>query len=241
VTTPETTARELCSAVTALAEPVYRTLEEIAARVVEVAAAAPGGRLSEPLLQPVTDLVVPVVETEPVVAGMGYVADVGAVDDQERYMLWWQRSPAGRVARLRLNFDPSSVDVYDYLEMEWFRVARSGRRRVVYGPYVDYSGSELYIVTMTVPVTVDGVFVGIAGADLVLAELDRRMVSLIRAARHEVVLVTAERRVIAANTPRWFVGDRLAELPAPGADFAAVEEVPGGTGWLVAVAAERTG
>jgi hypothetical protein len=240
VTTPEETADELCSALTALAEPMYQTLDEIAARVVEVAATAPGGRLSEPLLQPVTDLVVPVVDAEPVVAGMGYVADVGAVDGQERYMLWWQRSPVGRVARLRLNFDPSSVDVYDYLEMEWFRLARAGRRRVVYGPYVDYSGSELYIVTMTVPVVVAGKFVGVAGVDLVVNELERRMVSLIHAARLEVLLVTAERRVLAANTPRWFVGDRLPEPPVVGSEFDAVAEVPGGTGWLVAVAAERS-
>ncbi|CAA9315136.1 MAG: FIG00828551: hypothetical protein [uncultured Nocardioidaceae bacterium] len=154
----------------------------------------------------------------------------------ERFMSWWQRSPAGGVARLRLNFDPASVDVYDYLQMEWFQSARGGRRRVVYGPYVDYSGSELYILTMTVPVHLAGGFVGVVGADLAATALERRLVLVLRRSADEAVLVSAERRVLATNSPRWVVGTRLPGLPTAGASFTTVEEVPNGTGWLVAVA-----
>jgi hypothetical protein len=49
--------------------------------------------------------------------------------------------------------------------------------------------------------------------------------------------VTAERRVVAANTPRWISGTRLPRLPAPGDDdFAAVTEIGADSGWLLAAA-----
>jgi hypothetical protein len=67
------------------------------------------------------------------------------------------------------------------------------------------------------------------------------------------VLVTAERRVVAANTPRWISGTRLDRLPAPGARafddpafddpafddpaFDAVTAVGADSGWLLAAAA----
>ena len=51
------------------------------------------------------------------------------------------------------------------------------------------------------------------------------------------VLVTGERRVVVANTPRWIPGTRLDRLPAPGDGiFAAVAEVGADSGWLLAAA-----
>lgn len=224
----------LAQDVAALVEPIYASLEEVAGRVEQVGSA--GGGLSEAALQPTADLLVSLVAAEPMVVGMGFVADAGAVSGHERFMSWWQQAPGERVARLRLNFDPSSVDVYDYLQMEWFQQARAGRRRVVYGPYVDYSGSELYVLTMTVPVHVDQRFLGVVGADLSVNEVERRLVSVLRRVSREAVLVSAERRVLAANSPRWVVGNRFTELPAVGEEFCRVDEVPNGTGWRVAVA-----
>jgi hypothetical protein len=47
--------------------------------------------------------------------------------------------------------------------------------------------------------------------------------------------VTAERRVVAANTPHWISGTRLPRLPAAGnGDFAAVAEIGAHSGWLLA-------
>ena len=87
--------------------------------------------------------------------GMGFVAAPFVVEGRERYMAWWQRHNE-RVARLRLNFDPTSIDVYDYLQMDWYQLAQRGQARVAYGPYVDYSGSDMYTITATVPVVADG-------------------------------------------------------------------------------------
>jgi hypothetical protein len=83
-------------------------------------------------------------------------------------------------ARIRLNLDPESADLYDYLDMDWF----------------------------TIP---------------------------LREGRRPCRPVTAERRVVAANTPHWISGTRLPRLPAAGnGDFAAVTEIGAHSGWLLA-------
>lgn len=160
------------------------------------------------------------------------------VDDLERYMAWWQRHHSRDAVAPEL--DPRSVDVYDYLQMDWFQLAQGGQARVAYGPYVDYSGSDMYTITATIPVVADGAFLGVAGADLVVGEIEHRLLEVLRGTSADAVVVNTERRVIAANTPRWIVGSRLPALPQVGADdqdeFADVAELPLGTGWVVAVA-----
>lgn len=177
---------------------------------------------------------------EPAVWGMGFVAAPFVVDGMERYMAWWQHNHQ-RVTRLRLNFDPTSIDVYDYLQMDWYQLAKRGQERVAYGPYVDYSGSDMYTITVTIPIVAEEVFLGVAGADLVVGEVERRLLDILRQTDQDALVVNTERRVIAANTPRWFVGSRLAAMPVRGPSddptaFCDVDELPLGNGWMVAIA-----
>lgn len=232
-------AAELATAASAVLDPVFARLKHVAATVVTTR--PPGGEgWSATHLEPVTTLLVELVRHSILIAGMGFVAAPGAIDGQDRYIEWWQRR-AGHTARLRLNFDPESIDLYDYLQMEWFQLPQQGMERVAFGPYVDYSGSELYTVTATVPVNFEGEFLGVAGVDLVVSELERRLLTVLRSAPLDAVIVSAERRVIATNTPRWVVGSRLAALPeigrTDGGDrFVEVVTVPTGTGWVLALA-----
>lgn len=231
------------AAVSEVLEPTFGRIEQIAARVV---ASHPirSGRWQEGDLGPVQREVLELIAEDDMLVGMGFVAAPGAVSDQERFMLWWQRND-GRTSRLKLNFDRSSIDVYDYVEMDWFRLPEQGRARVTMGPYVDYSGSELYIVTATVPVVVGDRFVGVAGADLLFADLEARLVNAMRATTNEAVIVNSERRVVAANSPRWAPGVRLPATPTPGADLTGVlcqtvDPVPATTDWLLATIEYRT-
>lgn len=237
-------AATLAAEASAALEPVFVRLGRVADAV--TASRPPGGRgWSEAHLGAVQDLLVQLLGEDDLAAGLGFVAAPGQVDDQDRFMSWWQRH-GERVARLRLNFDPTSIDVYDYLQMEWFQLAEQGRHRVAYGPYVDYSGSELYIVTATVPITAGEEFIGVAGADMSVHDLERRLIGVLRAARADAVIVSQERRVIAANTPRWVFGARLPSLPVAGGGtgsttFLDVAELPVGTGWVLALAEPEDG
>ena len=92
--------------------------------------------------------------------GAGVVAAPGVVAGKQRHLEWWQRTLAADggqdgFARIRLNLDPESVDLYDYLDMDWFTVPRKLGRRYVYGPLIDFSGADRYVLTLTVPVFAD--------------------------------------------------------------------------------------
>lgn len=214
--------------------PVYELLGRIATEVLS----GRGGdaELTDAQLSGLAPLCADLLTAEPLAWGVGFVAAPAVVEGRDRYLAWWQRSGT-RITRLRLNFDPTSVDVYDYLQMDWYQLARRGQARVAAGPYVDYSGSNVYTITATVPVLAGGAFLGVAGADLVVGEVERRLLGVLREADGDAVIVSPDRRVIVANTPRWLVGSRMPVMPTSGDDgFRAVAALPNSTGWVLALA-----
>ncbi|MFE3580117.1 cache domain-containing protein [Streptomyces vinaceus] len=176
------------------------------------------------------------VTSQPAADGCGVLLGAGVISDRERHIEWWRRGDAGFV-QLRLNLDPTSVDVYDYFDRDWFAAARDHGRGSAYGPYVDYTGADRYVFTFTVPVS-DDIFLGVAGMDLGMTELEPRLLGALRRGTHDAVLVGPERHVIAANTSRWVVGSRLPYMPRAGeGEFLVVGDVGLDSGWVVALAA----
>lgn len=227
------TAQQLAAEASRAVEPFYRLLDAVAEEVLR--SRPPRAALTETHFSGLQRLLAELLAEEHGIWGMGFVAAPSVVEGRERYMAWWQRHNE-RVARLRLNFDPTSIDVYDYLQMDWYQLAQRGQQRVAYGPYVDYSGSDMYTITTTIPVIADGTFLGVAGADLVVGDVERRLIDVLRHTDKDAVVVNTERRVIAANTPRWLVGSRLAAVPTEDETFHEVAELPLGNGWSIAVA-----
>jgi hypothetical protein len=251
---------------TELAETAGRVraaLAEIFGRIRPIGAAfaaqrraclAAGTDLTPDRLTGVREIIWRQLDLLPAADGAGIVAAPGVVAGRERHLEWWQRTAAGADAaegysRIRLNLDPESIDLYDYLDMDWFTVPRAEGRRYVYGPYIDFSGADRSILAMTIPVLDPeggeggvgasgvGEFLGVAGADIRMSHLEPALLAILRALAAPAVLVTAERRVLAANTPRWIPGTRLHRLPRPGDDeFTAVTAVGADSGWLLAAA-----
>lgn len=183
----------------------------------------------------------------PAADGAGVVAAPGVIAGKDRHLEWWQRTAYGDdgtdgFARIRLNLDPESIDLYDYLDMDWFTIPRREGRPYVYGPHIDFSCADRYVVTMTVPVTDEHAagereFLGVAGADIRMSHLEPELLAILRSVPVPAVLVTAERRVVAANTPNWISGTRLPRVPTSGdGAFAAVTEIGAHSGWLLAAA-----
>jgi Methyl-accepting chemotaxis protein-like, first PDC sensor domain len=236
--TGDALARQLAERASQSLEPVYGLLDRVADEVLHSRPSR--AALTEAHLSGLQRLLAELVAHEQGLWGMGFVAAPSVVEGRERYMAWWQRHNE-RVARLRLNFDPTSIDVYDYLQMDWYQLAQRGQARVAYGPYVDYSGSDMYTITATIPVVADGDFLGVAGADLVVGQVERKLIEVLRQSHEDAVVVNTERRVIAANTPRWVVGSLLPAMPQHGSAldstaFSEVWEMPLGTGWVLAIA-----
>ncbi len=236
--TEHTLAYRLAEQASRSLEPIYQLLGDVAKEVLR--SRPPRAALTEAHFSGLQRLLANLLDRERGIWGMGFIAAPSVVDGKERYLAWWQRHN-DRVTRLRLNFDPTSIDVYDYLQMDWYQLARGGQARVAYGPYVDYSGSDMYTITATIPVVAGGTFLGVAGADLVVGDVEHRLLRALQETAEDAVVVSTERRVIAANTPRWLVGSRLGAMPVVGtaADpsaFREVAEMPLGTGWVLAIA-----
>lgn len=168
----------------------------------------------------------------PFADGFGVLTAPDLFVDKIRYLEWW-RHDGQDIVPLWLNFDPTSVDIYDYLEMEWFTNAQRHNARTVYGPYVD-SCSDHYVLTMTSPVVHES-FLGVVGGDVRMSLFEAELLPILDRFVKEVVLVNKDRRVVLANSPRWTVGTRLSEMPmVTKSDFAAVVEVGADSKWVLA-------
>ncbi|WGI25081.1 cache domain-containing protein [Halomonas alkaliantarctica] len=144
--------------------------------------------------------------------GGGIVLEPCCLADREMYLEWWYLADAGKTLPLRPNFDHRRENYYDYTEMPWYCRPRHTGKSVVEGPYIDLYGTNMYVLTFTIPIFVQGRFIGVAGIDLSLHSVERRLVRSLMRLEREVVLISSDERIIASNTANWMVGDLASNL-----------------------------
>ncbi|OLS63103.1 PDC sensor domain-containing protein [Pseudomonas putida] len=144
--------------------------------------------------------------------GGGVIVAPNGLADREMHLEWWYLADGGKTLPLRPNFDRRRENYYDYNAMPWYSKPRDTGRSVVEGPYVDLYGTNMYVLTFTMPIHVQGEFIGVAGLDLSLHNVERLLVKSLMRLDHEAVLISAEGRVIASNTANWMVGDLVSTL-----------------------------
>lgn len=159
-------------------------------------------------------------------AGTGVIAAPGVLADQPRWLEWWRRPlAAGDPLPLAVDLDTGNVGSYDYPLAPWFDVPYRTGRRVVVGPYVDYAGTDEYILTFAAPISSDAGFFGVAAADIRANDFERAMLPTLNAEGPAAVLVNATGRVLASNTPATIVGSMV------DAGLGARQELPPGEDW----------
>jgi hypothetical protein len=149
--------------------------------------------------------------TLPRLAGLGYIAAVDVLRDRPRWLEWIRRAEDGSLSRLEPDLDPESFGFYDFTAADWFRQPLALQGRSVVGPYVDFAGTDEYVMTLTVPIVSGGVVLGVAGADLRPGELADAVMSALCAIGADAVLVNADGRIVVSTTSRWQVGSLLRE------------------------------
>lgn len=175
-------------------------------------------------------------------AGTGVIAAPGTLADRPRWLEWW-RLPYGRAQEpcpLCVDLDPHSVGGYEYPAAEWFEVPRRTGRPAVVGPYVDYAGTDEYVLTFSVPVSDGSGFLGVAAADVRATDLERAALPVLDAAGHASLLVNPSGRVIASNTPLAVAGSLAPQGRTRLLSFPTGEEWEGCAGlpWQLAGAPE---
>ncbi|QXJ25264.1 hypothetical protein AGRA3207_006736 [Actinomadura graeca] len=140
------------------------------------------------------------------VSGTGFIAAPGMLADAAWYLEWWQTGPSGDPARFLPDLDPENSALYDYTGWEWFTGPAGGAERTVCGPYVDYFCSDGYVLTLSAPVRVGGVFAGVAAADVYARTFENAIVPALREIPAPAFVVNAPGRVMASNTASWTPG-----------------------------------
>lgn len=139
------------------------------------------------------------------VYGAGFIAATDLLADAPSHLAWWQGAD-----RRRLVFPAQSVkQAIDYRDLEWFRVPATTGEPHVAGPYVDYLCSDEYTMTAAAPVLVDGRFIGVAGLDVLVDTVERRLTPALRALGVPLILVNGVGRVLVSTDPRFTAGDVL--------------------------------
>ncbi|MEL7939077.1 cache domain-containing protein [Pseudomonas delhiensis] len=139
--------------------------------------------------------------------GCGVVLQPGVLRDQEMYLEWRQLGAGGRSVPLSLNFNRRSENFYDYCAMPWFAIPRDSGRSSVVGPYVDLYGQDMYILTFSRPLLLEGRFLGVAAADIALNRFERVVTAKLMRLEHEALILSGEGRVVAANTANFIAGE----------------------------------
>lgn len=143
----------------------------------------------------------------------GVVMADGVLADRPRHLEWWQPDTGRGPQRHIVDLNPRSEYFYDYTVMDWFAIPRDQGKRWVHGPYLDYTGADLYICTFAQPVnTSSGTFLGIAGADVPAAAIEESLLPRFRASGRRVVLINGEGRVIMGTDPEFTPGSKTSRL-----------------------------
>ncbi|MBN6041041.1 cache domain-containing protein [Amycolatopsis sp. 195334CR] len=143
----------------------------------------------------------------PALAGTGVIMAPELLADEPRW-LEWLRLPLGssEPCPLSVDLDPHSVAGYEYTSTEWFSAPRRTGRRVVVGPYVDYAGTDEYILTFAEPIRSGERFLGVAAADIRATDFEQSMLPVLDATAPRSALVNGFGRVIASNSPDTLLG-----------------------------------
>jgi hypothetical protein len=207
--------QDLLADITAAIGRVVGSVTEVGAAMTALAAAARAGRnpLRRADLAALRPLVAQVLARHRgFAAGAGVVLAPDALTDAPRCIDWWWADRGTGPGHLEVDLDPGSAEFYDYTTTEWYREpARTGQPCIA-GPYVDYICTHEYTFTVSVPVTDEGRFVGVSGADILAGEVERMLLpklSLLGRPGRPAVLVSGNGRVIASSTARILPGTVL--------------------------------
>ena len=158
----------------------------------------------------------------------------GLFSDADAWHQWWSLV-GGKLVFIPHNLNPASINYYDYTEMTWYeRPLTSGRPELI-GPYIDFGGADMKIVTASRPVLYEQRTVAVAGADLSMESIERTFLLNLGRREEHVALVTETGKIVASNSARFAPGTRFEGEPGgPGSVTVPVADLAASPWHLVA-------
>lgn len=140
------------------------------------------------------------------VYGSGFIAALDSLADARSHLAWWQGADR---AQLVLAAQSVNKEHIDYSELEWYRVPQQTGEAHVAGPYVDYLCSDEYTITVAAPVLLDGEFVGVAGLDLLIDQVERDLTPRLAPFGDDISIVNGVGRVLLSTSLHRETGDSI--------------------------------
>jgi hypothetical protein len=225
----------LATRATSLLTGITLRIEQVLARVTDIGAAAEsiaaatqvaGPPLRRDDFSPLRPLVAELLRAQTgLAAGAGIVLAPGTLADAPRCIEWWWADQQAQVSKLHVDLDPESAEFYDYTTTEWYREPERTGQPSVAGPYVDFICTRQYTFTLAAPIRYAGRFIGVAGADILAAQVERLVLPGLADLGCTAVLASAHGRVIASTStslppgvalPRHPQAERFFPLAGPG-------------------------
>lgn len=146
--------------------------------------------------------------------GLGFLAAPGQVAGSDLWERWWTRTLDGGLVEGEHDLDQQSEKFYDYAARDWFGQMRpSHARSGVFGPYIDYNGTNEYTVTFTHAVRVAARFLGVVAADMNVDQIELQLEPVLHDFASPVVLLNDQKRVIVSTTPLHPPGSIVRSAP----------------------------
>ena len=187
---------------------VFADLEKIADRVTAAAEAAAGVPRRAEYLFLKQDLADIIELHSDLIIGAGIAYAPGSLPEAPHWLEWWRAQPKGGPRFVTHDLNPDSLNYYDYTSREWFTLPSSTGQPVAVGPYVDFGGINVNIITLCVPAhTRQGIHV--LGCDLPLAKLEGVFLRALQLREPAIVLLGPNGRVIASNSAHIATGTLL--------------------------------
>ena len=204
-------------------EGVFADLAVLAEETKRIAKASGTTRSMLESLKPVVENIV--LEQDGLVDSAGVSVAPGLLSDAETWHQWWSFI-GGQLVFIPHNLNPASVNYYDYTDMTWYERPRASGLPELSGPYIDFGGADMKVVTASRPVLDGTHLVAVAGADLSMDFIERAFLRNLGRREEHVALITDTGKVVASNSARFAPGTRfegpragLVSVPVPVMDL----------------------
>lgn len=202
-------ARDVAEHVSAVLSTIFAWLDELGGHfqaVYDQAARADQDLCSDSLCALRDPIFAQLHHARETLAGTGVILSENLLPDHPHLLEWWQNNADAPPSYLVVEHDPASVDFYDYQSAAWFAIPRESGGRALVGPYVDYSGTDEYMLTLARPVHSGSRFLGVAAADIHSGMFETLLLRIMGHAIPAVALVNSTGRVVASNTASRVTG-----------------------------------
>ena len=152
-------------------------------------------------------------DRHPTIEAAGIALGPGIVNDEYGAIEWFARGAHGQSDRVHFTLNPNEAGFYEYLTHDWFTEVMKNNAPTIQGPYLDYAGLDKYIIASTVPLYLDGVLIGTTGCDTEVSALEPVVMPFLRRIPMDAALVSKFDRIMAGNSGRFLVGNRVRDLP----------------------------